>query len=295
VRIPFLVPRSRTEQSKIAEILSTVDETIKQTEALIAKYLQIKAGLMHDLFTRGVTAEGRLRPTRAEAPQIYKESPFGWLPSEWQIESIEGLAESLVDGPFGSNLKTEHYVAEPGVRVVRLQNIEDGDYNDRNRAFISSHHAGYLARNQVKPGDVLIAGLGEDVNVAGRACCYPVGLPNAINKADCFRLRCKESIAFNKFVMYFLNTDGARKQIRRFEQGVTRRRINTTNLKKVTFGLPSIAEQESIITLLNSVATLVAHCIDARDKLGQQKLGLMHDLLTGSVRVKAVESEGASA
>jgi type I restriction enzyme S subunit len=55
-------------QRRIAEILSTLDETIEQTEALIAKYQQIKAGLMHDLFTRVVTPDGRLRPTRTQAP-----------------------------------------------------------------------------------------------------------------------------------------------------------------------------------------------------------------------------------
>src|ERR1035441_6183967 len=58
------------EQNRIAEILSTLDETIAQTEAQIAKYQQIKAGLMQDLFTRGVTPDGRLRPSRAQAPQI---------------------------------------------------------------------------------------------------------------------------------------------------------------------------------------------------------------------------------
>ena len=47
------------EQQRIAEILSTVDEAIEQTEALIAKQQQLKAGLMHDLFTRGVTPDAK--------------------------------------------------------------------------------------------------------------------------------------------------------------------------------------------------------------------------------------------
>src|SRR5205807_710318 len=109
------------EQHNIADILSTLDGTIEQTEALIAKYQQIKAGLMHDLFTRGLTADGRLRPTRTEAPHLYKQSPLGWIPEEWGFSTIAAVAESLIDGPFGSNLKSEHYVTEPGVRVVRLQ------------------------------------------------------------------------------------------------------------------------------------------------------------------------------
>ena len=90
--------------------------------------------------------------------------------------------------------------------------------------------------------------------------------------------------------MHFLNTNGARKQIRRFEQGVTRRRINTTNLRKVVVGLPSKAEQELIVTILSSASEQLAACIDARDKLQCQRLGLMHDLLTGRVRVEVTES-----
>ena len=76
------------QQRRIAEILSTVDEAIEQTEALIAKYQQIKAGLMHDLFTRGVTPDGHLRPTRTQAPHLYKESPLGWIPKEWEVVRI---------------------------------------------------------------------------------------------------------------------------------------------------------------------------------------------------------------
>ena len=63
------------QQHQIAEILSTVDEAIELTEALLAKYQQVKAGLMHDLFTRGVTPDGRLRPTYKQAPTSTKNPP----------------------------------------------------------------------------------------------------------------------------------------------------------------------------------------------------------------------------
>jgi type I restriction enzyme S subunit len=274
------------QQRRIAEILSTVDEAIEQTEALIAKYQQIKAGLMHDLFTRGVTPDGHLRPTREQAPHLYRDSPHGWIPKEWEVIAVGKLAESVVDGPFGSNLKTEHYVVEPGVRVVRLQNVQDGQYNDLDRAFIAESHARYLVRNQVNPGDVLIAGLGEDRNVVGRACCYPAGLPAAINKADCFRLRCISVLALNRFVMYFLNTAAARYQVRRFEQGVTRHRINTGNLKRVCVALPNMDEQARSVTILDNAVLNIETATEYQSKLRQQKQGLMQDLLTGRVRVK---------
>ena len=54
-------PSSKPEQTKIAEILSTVDRAIEQTEALIAKQQRIKTGLMQDLLTRGIDEHGNLR------------------------------------------------------------------------------------------------------------------------------------------------------------------------------------------------------------------------------------------
>jgi len=59
----FLVdhPTDLPEQAKIAEILSTVDRAIEQTEALIAKQQHIKTGLMQDLLTRGIDEQGGFR------------------------------------------------------------------------------------------------------------------------------------------------------------------------------------------------------------------------------------------
>lgn len=114
----FLRYRNR---SASAEILSTVDEAIEQTEALIAKTQQIKAGLMHDLFTRGVTANGQLRPPREEAPQLYKQSPLGWIPREWDaghlVDRRHPSRPHIKTGPFGSSLKLEHW-ADEGVPVM---------------------------------------------------------------------------------------------------------------------------------------------------------------------------------
>ena len=59
------------EQTKIAEILSTVDRAIEQTEALIAKQQRIKTGLMQDLLTRGIDEHGNLR---SEQTHEFKDS-----------------------------------------------------------------------------------------------------------------------------------------------------------------------------------------------------------------------------
>ena len=76
------------EQRKIAKILTTVDNLIEKTEALIAKYQSVKQGLMQDLFTRGLDQHGHLRPPYAEAPELYNKSELGWIPREWEVEQM---------------------------------------------------------------------------------------------------------------------------------------------------------------------------------------------------------------
>jgi len=106
-QIEFEYPVSQEEQSQIATILSTVDKAIEQTEAIIAKHQRIKAALMQDLLTKGVDEHGVIR---SEATHEFKDSPLGRIPMEWESLSFGEVIESAVDGPFGSNLKTEHYV-----------------------------------------------------------------------------------------------------------------------------------------------------------------------------------------
>ena len=52
--IKVLVPESKKEQQKIAEILGTVDEDIAKTQEVIEATEKLKRGLMQQLFTRGL-------------------------------------------------------------------------------------------------------------------------------------------------------------------------------------------------------------------------------------------------
>ncbi|MDO8312468.1 MAG: restriction endonuclease subunit S, partial [Sideroxyarcus sp.] len=86
------------DQTKIAKILDTIDTSICETEAIIAKLKSIKQGLLHDLLTRGIAANGELRPPKSEAPQLYKDSPLGWIPKEWVVAKLESLLTEIGQG-----------------------------------------------------------------------------------------------------------------------------------------------------------------------------------------------------
>ena len=265
-------------------ILDTVDEAIEKTEAVITKLKQVRAGLLHDLLTRGLDEHSQLRDPIAH-PEQFQDSPLGRIPREWEIKTLNEIVASAVDGPFGSNLKTEHYVNEPGVRVVRLQNIESGQFDESDEAFVSEDHALSLQRHQVVSGDMLVASMGDENHPLARACLYPAHLPPGIVKADCFRLRMKTTMAVNGFVMLFLNCPSTRRELNILGQGVTRDRVNLTTLLTLRVLRPPVEEQRRIVKIIDAsdlrIQTEEALC----SKLTHLKSGIMSDLLTGHVRV----------
>ena len=79
-----------SEQQKIAQILTKVDEAITQTEKLIAKYQRIKTGLMQDLLTKGIDKNGNIR---SEATHEFKDSHLGRIPVEWECDFLPKVAK----------------------------------------------------------------------------------------------------------------------------------------------------------------------------------------------------------
>ncbi|MDH6083594.1 restriction endonuclease subunit S [Umezakia ovalisporum] len=83
-----------SEQKLIAEILDTIDEAIAHTSSIIAKLKQIKAGLLHDLLTRGLDENGELRDAIAH-PEQFKDSPLGKIPKDWEVNNLGDIVDFL--------------------------------------------------------------------------------------------------------------------------------------------------------------------------------------------------------
>ena len=286
------------EQRLIAEILSTVDEAIEQTEALIAKYQQIKAGLMHDLFTRGLSPEASakgdgtwtLRPTREQAPHLYKESPLGWIPKEWEVITVEDCAAktpgSSTIGPFGSDLLSTDY-RNVGVPVVFVRDVKEDGFEWNSGVYVTLEKATQLAAHSVKPGDILSTKMGLPPCIS---CTYPSWMDQGIITADIIRLRPDVSEVDNRWLSLALNGEAFRRQVQAITAGVTRPKVTLSDFRKIWFPRPLRKEQAMMVDRMESVANLVSRESLRSAKLQKLKHGLMHDLLTGRVRVKVPET-----
>jgi type I restriction enzyme, S subunit len=166
----------------------------------------------------------------------------------WPIVTLDDLKSAepraITDGPFGSNLARRHYTSA-GPRVIRLQNIGDGNFVDQH-AFISPEHYESLRAHEVRGGDLLVASLGE---VLPRACLTPAWLGPAIVKADCIRVRLGEHVD-PRWVLYALQRPEARRWADEHRHGVGRPRLGLHVIRRIPVPLPALDEQWRIVELL---------------------------------------------
>ncbi len=279
------------QQRRIAEILTTVDEAIEHTEALIAKTQQIKAGLMHDLFTRGIAADGQLRPPREEAPQLYKESPLGWIPKVWEVKPIDGVSILVTKGATPTTYGYE-YVDEsaPGrVRFLRALNAtQEGDYRDPDPRFIPAAAGRMLGRSSLQPGDTVVSIVGARVGTSFSVTdeVLPANInqnvalirPNTTHILPGFLKICVASVGFQRAIINLATTQAQPS-------------LSLRQVRDIQIPLPSIQEQHMLLAIANSIDHQLRALREGRKKLQATKSGLMSDLLMGCVSVEGIGGE----
>lgn len=273
-------------QRKIARILTTVDNLIETTEALIAKYQAIKQGMMHDLFTRGVDEHGHLRPPYEEAPHLYKQSELGWIPKEWECVTLGAVVPVA---QYGISVPLDDL---EGIPVLRMNNLGKGviDATDIKQ---SKHPE--ARRLLLKHRDVLFNRT-NSIDHVGRTSIWKSELPEASFASYLVRLVPNTVRLMPEYFVYWMNRPESQTAIRQFATpGVHQVNINPTNLRKSLLAFPSsMPEQAAITKITLQHEKRIGFEQQYLSKLSKQKSGLMQDLLTGKVRVKVGEDQDAT-
>lgn len=278
VPIPVFKPE---KQEKIATFLTGIDTAIEKTEALIEKYQQIKAGLMHDLFTRGVLPNGQLRPPREQAPELYQETAIGWIPREWAVQNLGSMARIISGVTLGSKESVSGGFEAPYLRVA---NVQDGylDLTDIKTVRITRK---VLEQLRLQLGDVLM-NEGGDFDKLGRGAVWSGEIEDCVHQNHVFRVRTDSSTLLPYFLAFYSESSFGKKYfLISSKQSTNLASINSTQLNAYPISLPSREEQQAIIERISAANSRIEQMRAEAGKLRNQKSGLMHDLLTGKVPV----------
>ncbi len=271
------------EQRRIAEMLDTVDAAIQQTEALIAKLTLMKAGLLHDLLTRGLDAQGQLRDPIAH-PEQFKDSPLGRIPREWEIKPLEECVRSEAPITYGIVQAGPHI--EGGVPYIRTGDMA-GDHLILDGLLRTSPRiAASYRRSEVRAGEIVCAIRAT----VGKVLEVPPELDGANLTQGTARIAPRAEIN-SHFLLWSLRSNYVVREFDLAIKGTTFSEITLGELRKIKVAIPQrLNEQDAVAAILDAQDARLraeeAYC----DKLKQLKQGLMRDLLTGRVRVQAAEA-----
>ncbi|QPA32221.1 restriction endonuclease subunit S [Thermaerobacillus caldiproteolyticus] len=259
--IPIPFP-SIKEQRKIAAILSSVDEAIEKTEAIIEQTEKVKKGLMQQLLTKGI---GHTK---------FKKTEIGEIPEEWEVKTIGELAEKILGGGTPSREVQNYYKGN-----IPWATVKDITYHilDTTEEYISDEAVENSATNVIPAGNVIIAtriGLGK---------VFMNTVDMAINQ-DLKGIIPKTELIEAEYLLWCLLSKA--EKIESMGTGTTVKGIRLEQLKEILLPIPQKSEQKRIVSILNNLEEKIKNERKKHITLLLLKKGLMQVLLTGKVRVK---------
>jgi len=285
VSMPIVLP-SIEEQAKIINYIndrtSKIELLIEKKQQLIRLLKEEKITLVNHLVTRGLNSNVKV-----------KESGFEFVetvPIHWEVRNFQTVAKddkySFTGGPFGSDLKFSDYT-ESGVRIIQLQNIGDGNFNDKYKIYTSIEKADELRSCNIYPNDIIIAKMADPV---ARACIMPNSSSRFLMASDGIRLSVNEVNYDNKFILYAINSNYFRKQAEMNSSGSTRLRIGLNQLKKLKLILPPKEEQVIISKYIENKILEIDTIILKTEKeialMKEYKTALISEVVTGKIDVR---------
>ncbi|NPV50680.1 MAG: hypothetical protein HPY60_05725 [Candidatus Methanofastidiosum sp.] len=260
------------EQIAIANVLSTVQESIEKNEAVINSTKELKKSLMNHLFTYGPVSV-----SEAENVKI-KESEVGLIPDDWEIVRLGDIFEIQQ----GITLCRE---SSPGKYLrpfLRTSNVFWGKID------LSILDSMYFSEKQLqslilKSKDLLICEGGD----IGRTAMWNEQISECCHQNHLHRLRVKNGLKIkSEFYMYWMQFGMLMRGLYSEEGNKTTiPNLSRSRLSNFIIPLPPLPIQKQIADILSEIDRKIKAEENKAKALEKLFQSMLNDLMTGKIRV----------
>lgn len=174
------------------------------------------------------------------------------MADEWQMATIEEIAETVGMGPFGSSIKVETFV-DDGIPIISGQHLTGTRLIDAENNFISYEHAERLKNANVYRGDVIFTHAGN----IGQVAYIPdtSKYDRYVISQRQFYMRCNQEKIIPEFITYFFKSpEGQHKLLANTSSsGVPSIAQPVSYLKTIKVPVPPLPEQRAIAHILGTL------------------------------------------
>lgn len=215
---------------RIESLFAKLDEAKEKAQAVVDSFETRKAAILHKAFTGELTAKWR------EEHGVRMES--------WEKKSVGELCISL---KYGTAKKSD---ASGNVAVLRMGNLQQGEIDWSDLAY--SNDPDDIERYKLFPGDVLFNRT-NSAALVGKTAIYRGEYP-AIYAGYLIKLDYDHDKIIGDYLNYALNTLDAKKYCNSVKtDGVNQSNINAKKIGAYSFNVPSIPEQEKIVSAIQKL------------------------------------------
>lgn len=258
--IDVLIPPLPVQQ-KIASILSKWDELIESQTKLIEAKEKQKTSLMQKLLT------GEVR-----------------FPGFEDEDIIEGVLSDFVGLKHGYQFRKEDFV-QNGIPVIKIGNVIGQNLSFEGVTYISETRLEKFRDFQIYNGDLLMSLTG---NIGRVVEVQNLDIPVVQNYRVGKFYSLSEEVLSRDFLKYLLSSPMLLNQLLSYANQSAQANFGKQDMDKLSVTFPSnISEQKKVGGLLNKCDLELQTLKDELETLKRQKKGLMQQLLTGKIRVKA--------
>jgi len=263
------------EQKKIAHVLSTIQEAKEKTEAVIKAAKELKKSLMKYLFTYGPV------PLNEAENVKLKETEVGLIPEDWGVVKLVDIGEFQ----YGY---TETATFKPiGPKFLRITDISDEGNINWNTAPYCNIDDDAFKKYELHDGDILIARIGA---TTGKTCIVK-NPPPSVFASYLIRFSSKKDNVNPFFIYYFMRSNLYWQQINAIKEGKLKKGVSASLLKNLLIPLPPLHIQQKIASILSAVDEKIEKEENKKKALEELFKSMLHNLMTGKVRVKDLDIE----
>lgn len=222
----------------------------------------------------------------------YKQTEVGIIPEKWDVDSLSSVTprdrpNGIVDGPFGSNLKTIHY-RKSGIPIITSGYVTEGKFAADSYLYVDREKFEEEKRSAVRPGDIVMAKIGAR---CGASAIFPHWHQTGILSGNALKITVDESRHSTFYVWQVLWNLYSSGRIESLRTVGAQPAISMANLKKYKLPLPPLLEQNAIATALRDMSALLDALQELIAKKRHVKQATMQQLLTGQTRLSGFAGE----
>jgi type I restriction enzyme S subunit len=249
-----------SEQTRIAQILDSVDEAIQATEAANSQIEVVRARALEELF-----------PTNLKSG-LSLSGKF----ADWRVVPSHEATIAIVDCKNRTPPRTES-----GYAVVRTPNVRGGRFTEKGLHFTDAvSFAEWTRKGKPQPGDILFTREAP----FGEVCAAPQSLEFCLGQRMMF-FRPNSGILSSEYLLYALQSVGVQKNLLLKAGGSTVGHLRVSDVRNIPIPVAPRKRQEEITRFLASLDEMADRGARNLEQLLRLKAALMSDLLTGRMRV----------